>query len=74
MKHSSVGVALLCLAVVTFSAKTAHAANTYPANSAGLAYNYNSGSSAYGHPGGMIITSNCNRYDPAFASARANGA
>lgn len=74
MKHSSVGVALLCLAVVTFSATPAHAANTYPANSAGIAYNYNTGSSAYGHPGGMIITSNCNRYDPAFASARANGA
>ena len=52
----------------------ANAANTYNTNPAGLAYNYSTGASVYGHPGGMLIVGSCDRDDPTFAAARASGA
>lgn len=73
MKHSIFGVAALCLAVVTFSSD-ADAANTLLTNPFGLGYATTTGSSAYGRPGGLIITGRCNRYDSGFMTARANGA
>src|SRR5262245_8125374 len=52
----------------------ATAANTFATNPAGFAYKSVSGVAQYGHPNGMLITGRCNRYDPEFAAARANGA
>ncbi|PPK67187.1 hypothetical protein V5P93_003524 [Actinokineospora auranticolor] len=45
-----------------------------PANPLGLAYDNASGVAPYGKPTGMVVTGRCNRYDPAFAAARAGGA
>lgn len=72
MRHFA-RLAVLWFAVATFSTAT-QAANSYTTNPFGLAYRYATNVSWYGRPGGMLITSNCNRYDPAFATARANGA
>jgi hypothetical protein len=52
------------------SANVAQAA----ANPAGLAYRYTTNVSLYGKPTAMLIAGRCNRYDPAFAAARAKGA
>jgi len=72
MKHSTIGAALVCAAVVSFA--SAASANTYASNPMGLAYTSTSGVSSYAKPGGLVITGRCNRYSSAFASARANGA
>lgn len=71
MKHSI--LIALCFAAAIVS-DAAQAANTYLTNPMGLAYRYTTNVSQYGHPGGMVLASGCNRYDPAFAAARANGA
>ncbi|MGE5827984.1 MAG: hypothetical protein ACM30G_06410 [Micromonosporaceae bacterium] len=52
----------------------AEAANSYPTNPLGFAYGSVTGVAQYGHPTGMVITGRCNRYDPAFTAAQANGA
>jgi hypothetical protein len=44
------------------------------ANPAGLAYRLTTNVSLYGKPTGMLVTGRCNRYDAAFANARARGA
>jgi hypothetical protein len=44
------------------------------ANPAGLAYRLTTNVSLYGKPTGMLVTGRCNRYDAAFATARARGA
>lgn len=72
MKHSTILVALF-VAAANFS-DAAQAANSYLTNPMGLAYRYMTNVSPYGRPGGMVIASGCNRYDAAFATARANGA
>ncbi|HSD74936.1 MAG TPA: hypothetical protein VLB75_09215 [Steroidobacteraceae bacterium] len=56
------------------AAFSASAANTFITNPFGLAYQNTTGASQYAHPGGMLVTSACNRYDSGFATARANGA
>jgi len=73
MKHSMIGAALLCLAVVTFS-NTAEAANTYKTNPVAIAFQSSSGASQYGRPGGMLISGRCNHFDSGFLTARSNGA
>jgi len=73
MQHHSCGIALLCLAVVSFPSG-ASAANTFTTNPAATAYRYSTGVSAYAKPGGLVIAGNCNRDDAAFVSARAKGA
>lgn len=72
MRHLA-QLAALWFAVVTFSTAS-QAANSYTTNPFGLAYRYTTNASWYGRPGGMLITSNCNRNDASFATARANGA
>lgn len=62
------------LAVAPATAPIALAANTFPTNPLGIAYASTTNVSLYGHPTGMLIAGRCNRYDPAFATARANGA
>jgi hypothetical protein len=52
----------------------AAAANSYPTNPLGFAYNSTVGLDMYAHPGGMVVTGRCNRYSPDFATARAGGA
>lgn len=71
MKHSTILIALFAVAIFSDAAQ---AANTYLTNPMGLAYRYTTNVSQYGRPGGMVIASGCNRYDAAFATARANGA
>jgi hypothetical protein len=44
------------------------------ANPLGIAFKYVINVEQYGKPTGMLITGRCNRYDPAFAEARAKGA
>lgn len=72
----SLTLAACASALITgiLSASPATAANTYLTNPAGFAYNSVANVSQYAHPTGMIIVGRCNRYDPAFASARAAGA
>lgn len=43
-------------------------------NPFGIAYSDVTGADQYGKPAGMLIAGRCNRYDPAFAEARAKGA
>jgi hypothetical protein len=63
------------LLITTFGiAHSAAAANTYKVNPMGLAYRSTADVAQYGQPSGMLITGRCNRYDAAFAAARANGA
>lgn len=53
---------------------TAFAGSAEAANPFGLAYSQTTNVSLYGKPTGMLVTGRCNRYNSAFASARAKGA
>lgn len=67
----------LALAAFAFSCLfTFSAANLAQAaaNPAGLAYRLTTNVPLYGKPTGMLVTGRCNRYDTAFAAARAKGA
>jgi len=59
---------------VPFAVSGAAAANTYPSNPLGLAYNSTTNLDLYAHPGGMVVTGRCDRDSSGFASARAGGA
>jgi hypothetical protein len=60
---------LLCLSLALLLPAFAHAANPFAIN-----YANTTNSNLFAHPTGMIITGRCNRYDQAFATARAAGA
>jgi hypothetical protein len=64
----------LVVAIFATTSLSAEAANSFLTNPMGFAYQYTTGASAYGHPGGLLVTGACNRTASAFASARANGA
>jgi hypothetical protein len=70
MRHLFLPIVTVLLALPAVGS----AANTYKVNPFGIAYNSTAGVSQYGHPGGLLIPSDCNRDAPAFATARANGA
>jgi hypothetical protein len=69
MKLSHVLAFCCTLFLSTVSASLAQAANPL-----GVAFKYVTNVSLYGKPTGMLITGRCNRYDAAFATARAKGA
>src|SRR5262245_8458818 len=53
-----------------FATLTASAA----ANPMGISWRLSTNAASFGKPTGMLIAGRCNRYDPAFQSARAKGA
>ena len=72
MRHTT-SLIVTCVATLVLPI-AASAANTYKVNPFGISFNSTTGVSQYGRPGGMLITSDCNRTASAFATARANGA
>ncbi|HSC07030.1 MAG TPA: hypothetical protein VLD59_09415, partial [Steroidobacteraceae bacterium] len=66
--------ALIISLTAIFTPLSAFSANTYKVNPFGVSYNSTVNVSQYANPGGILIPSDCNREDPAFATARANGA
>lgn len=67
-KHALVAASALSLLFLT-AVGTAYAANPL-----GIAFKTVTNVPLYGKPTGMLIAGRCNRYDPAFAAARARGA
>ena len=74
MGQRKVLTTLIVTLAAIFTPLSAFSANTYKVNPFGISYNSTVNVSQYGNPGGILIPSDCNREDPAFASARANGA
>jgi hypothetical protein len=74
MRHRTLLTSLIVSLAALAAPLTAGAANTLKVNPFGIAYNSATGVSQYGHPGGMLIPSDCNRNATAFKTARANGA
>ena len=74
MGHRKSLTSLIVSLAAVFTPLSAFSANTYKVNPFGIAYNSTLNVSQYGNPGGILIPSDCNREDPAFATARANGA
>lgn len=67
-KHALVAASALSLLLLTA------VGSAYAANPLGLAFKNVTNVPLYGKPTGMLIAGRCNRYDPAFATARQRGA
>jgi len=75
MRRLWLALATCCALVIgSLAVPGVAAANSYPTNPLGLAYNSTTGLDTYAHPGGMVVTGRCNRDSSAFAAARAGGA